>query len=188
MKEVKLFNKIELLDYEMILIKLRKMINKEIYKWRSTYEYDDLYQLALLAVWKAYTIYELPYEFYTVAYKYIKWEIGNYHKRMSRHKCISLEHTIFTDKNGDEISIEDMLGEEDKNIEEYADRELRRKIFNKLSQRQLDEILWILFKNKKQSELAAKYGTHQAIFSRRAEQTLNRVRLLYLKELRNIYE
>ena len=47
MKEVKLFNKIELLDYEMILIKLRKMINKEIYKWRSTYDYDDLYQFPI---------------------------------------------------------------------------------------------------------------------------------------------
>ena len=186
MKEVMLFNEIQLLDYEMILIKFKKIINKEIRKWSSIYEYEDLYQLALLGLYKAYTVYTLPYEFYGVAYKYIKWEIGSFHKKMSKHKAISLESAIFTDKNGEEISIEDKLGEEDKDIEEYADRELKRKILNKLSERQLDEISWILFKHKKQSELADKYGTNQCLFSRRAEQTLNRVRLLYLKELREI--
>ena len=100
MKEVKLFNEIQLLDYEMILIKFKKIINKEIRKWSSIYEYEDLYQLALLGLYKAYTVYTLPYEFYGVAYKYIKWEIGSFHKKMSKHKAISLESAIFTDKNG----------------------------------------------------------------------------------------
>lgn len=185
-KEMFLFGEVNYLTCEEVLMKYRNIAKNKAYTYSMTgiYEYEDLFQCCLIGIWKAYKYYKMPYNFYGIAIKFMKYEMLNHINKMKKYKdnVVSLEESVFTNKNGDEIPLIDTLGEEDKIIASYAETDIARRLLDALSERQRDEIISLNMDEYKRKEMADKYHVSYQKFNERAKVTINRFRMLFIKE------
>lgn len=122
---------VETLTFTQIIIKYEPLLIKKASGYVGNYfEFDDLYQVALFALWKAFKSYDMKK--YKIAFGYyaskiIANELGMYYRKNKRGRKIngkymytySLEDIICTNVEGQTITPLDIL-EENKNIEDDA--------------------------------------------------------------------
>lgn len=185
MKLINIGGNIVKVNFECIAAKYKPLLRKEASKWVNLYNYDDLYQVALIALWNAYEVYKLPYSFGAIAKKIIRFKLLDYHTVNKKYylRNVSFETTAFINKDGTKLTLEDKLGEECKDIEKYSDDEILRKVLNQLTKQQTEEISSIIFKDVKRRDVAAKYNLDDNFYRDKAQRTLSKVRQLYLKEV-----
>lgn len=109
--------------FEEISERYKYKIMKEIRAWKLTYEEDELFQVALIAMWEAYERYDVSkgVSFYNFAIKYIRGKLKKYNKVNNRTVDISysldecftykedaMQHD-FSDEVIDKVFIEDEL-------------------------------------------------------------------------------
>lgn len=179
------------MNFDEVVVQYKNYLYKESGKWAINYDFEELYQMALIGCWKAFKNYTGEVLFLTYAARCIQNEILMYVRKCQGCKSedrqvkqiVNLEATIGFNKDGQECTIDDLIGALDDNIEGFAERELRLKLLKKLSKRQWEEIECLVFKNISQKELGEKYGISQSYASRSAQKTLRQIRLNYLREM-----
>jgi len=79
-------------SFEEILKFNKGLIGINVKKWYSQFEYEDLYQICCMALWKAYIDYDIERGlcFSTVASKYIFNTLSGEYRSRKRH-CVSGE-------------------------------------------------------------------------------------------------
>ena len=180
-----------MMDFDRVVKQYKNFLYKESWKWQVHYDFDELYQMAMIGCWKAFTHYNGEVLFLTYAARCIQNEILMYVRKSQGCKSedrqvksiVNLETVLGANKDGHESLLQDVIGVLDDNIEEYGEREIKKKLLRKLSKRQWEEIECILFKSISQIELGKKYGCTQSYSSRRAQSTLRRLRVSYLREM-----
>jgi len=180
-----------MMDFNGVVKQYKNFLYKESWKWQMNYDFEELYQMAMIGCWKAFMHYTGEVLFLTYAARCIQNEILMYVRKCQGCKSedkqvkfiVNLEAVIGTNKDGQESLLQDTIGATDDDIEEYGEREIKRKLLKKLSKRQWEEIECVLFKSTSQKELSEKYGVSQSYISRRAQATLDRLKINYLKEM-----
>jgi RNA polymerase sporulation-specific sigma factor len=182
--------KSKMMNFDEVMKQYKNYLIGESGKWSIHYDFEELYQMASIGLWKAFKKYDGSVLFLTYASHCVQNEILMYVRKaqgcQSESKqiksIVNLEATV-SNKKGDESSIQDYIGALDNNIEGFGEREIKKRLLKKLSSKQLDEIECVVFKSIKQKDLGAKYGCSQSYASRNATVTLNRLRLSYLREM-----
>lgn len=194
MNEIKLIrlsaNENRMMNFDETFNQYKNFLYKESGKWSMNYDFEELYQMASIGLWKAFKSYNGAVLFLTYAARCIQNEILMYVRKCQGTKSedrqvksiVNLESVVGTSKDGSETTIQDYIGDVDDNIEGFGEREIKKKLLKKLSNKQWAEIDCIIFKSITQNELAQKYGYSQSMASRSALKTLNRLRLSYLRE------
>lgn len=180
------------LEFEEVLEKYKSIITRYVYRWSATYEYDELYQTGLIALWQAYnrydhTHYQIP--FGALATKYIKYALMNYHNKhrskfaretsqikslISYNQPVSQEDEAFT--------LEDVIGTPDNYTETVLDHIVIDKVFSKFSRSQLEDIQkYIQGYNLK--ELAEDHNTHRNRISQRMRNNFEKFQRKYIQEV-----
>lgn len=142
---------------------------KIIQKYKTSgIEYEDLEQIAMLALWKAAITYkqEKGFTFSTYAYRVIQNEINSYLRKNRKY---------FTDRHLEEkiyegTTLEEVITDNKNNIEEFEERvdcqNLINQIKNNLSKNKEKQVFKLAQKGYKQVQIGLKIGISQAQVSR----------------------
>jgi RNA polymerase sigma factor (sigma-70 family) len=142
-------------------------------------EYDDIYQIILIALWKSWKSEKVEYSIHTLFLNLIKWDMLNYTNKTKKHRHVSIYSTVFTDKNGNEIELIDTLLENDKKLEMTEERQILLKIINKLSDREKKVLLENTLNNKNISDIDIDLDYNKKIYFK--NKILDKIRVMYLK-------
>ena len=180
----------ELMSFDEVIQQYKNYLYKEANKFSYTVHYDteEIYQVALIGLWKAYKSYKEDGSvlFLTYAAICIRNEILLYLRKIKKQpQLLSLEATLYTNSEGNEMMLEDLIGEDDSFTDKLAENEILSKIVKDLNERQIEELECLLYKEVKQKELAEKYNTTQTYISRRTRRTLEGLKKQYLWECRD---
>lgn len=187
-------DKSKMMSFDDIYIKYTPLIKKKIYKWMYTYEYDELFQIASIALWKAYKDYDAdkaPTAFGYVAGIYIDNELTNYHhkskpkydqKTSQVKSVVSINGSIFTGKNGDELNLEDILGEDETFTQIIADKMVIEKVLKKFTSQQIKDIENYI-NGYGISEIARNNNVSKQVVSWRMKNNFIKFKSLYIKEM-----
>lgn len=187
-KLIKLFANAEPkeLTFEEVLFEMRGVIRNSIHSFLGVnrrYCFDDCYQEVCISLIKAYEIYKLPYSFAGLTKKFAYYSLINYMRKevMYYKNMFSIDEPVAYGKNGEELTIADTLGEEDRNLLSYAEVDNVKLLLDALSERQRDELISFAVNEETKKSLAEKYNTSIATFNKRSQQTMNRFRMLFMK-------
>lgn len=171
-KLIRLGGEVKLMNFEEVYKQFEKFIYKTIYPWRGMYEEEELKQVAMLGLWKAYLRYDVERgnAFLTYAGFAVGNEINYFHRQQKKHRNVgSLFQVIAGGNNGDTLKLIDIL-EDNKDYEEEALRNVYLsnldEILNCVEVRDKNILLDYYLKGYTQKELAKKYGSPQSSISR----------------------
>ncbi|MBB6219017.1 RNA polymerase sigma factor (sigma-70 family) [Anaerosolibacter carboniphilus] len=179
------------LSFEEVMAKYKPLIKKGISSWLGSYEYDDLFQIASIALWKAFEKYDHRKNigFGYIAKLYIKSSILAYHKKQTAkltNKTSKINNVVsFQDLLGDDedgTTLEELFGVEDISINNLADKLVLDQIMNKFSKQQQEDILAYI-SGFKVSDIAATKDISKQTMSIRMKNSLMKFRAMYIKEM-----
>jgi RNA polymerase sigma factor (sigma-70 family) len=149
------------------------VIWKNYNKWKTKFEYEDLKQICLMAMWQAYLNYDISKGkcFGTVADVYMFYTLSKEYRANKRHnvKGISLEEEF---KEG--LFAKDTVASHINYIDEFETNEY----INKLLSDRERTVLKLLSENYTQKQIAKALNTVQCSISR----VLERVRKKFIEE------
>ncbi|ACA57441.1 sigma-70 family RNA polymerase sigma factor [Clostridium botulinum] len=175
-------NNIEKLSFEEVLKKYSNLITKYAYKWIK-YGFEDIKQIAHLAVWKAFNTYDISknINFSTYANKIISTEIllhirDNYQKGWEMDSVSnSLDNIIYNDGEKEQRFIDNI---EDTNAEdELVNKSHINLILNKLPQSDKNLIIDYYLRDKSQTEIAIEREVSQTQICRKIKSILAYLKL-----------
>ncbi|AJE13216.1 sigma-70 family RNA polymerase sigma factor [Clostridium botulinum] len=175
-------NNIEKLSFEEVLKKYSNLITKYAYKWIK-YGFEDIKQIAHLAVWKAFNTYDISknINFSTYANKIISTEIllhirDNYQKGWEMDSVSnSLDNIIYNDGEKEQRfidNIEDITAED-----ELVNKSHINLILNKLPQSDKNLIVDYYLRDKSQTEIAIEREVSQTQICRKIKSILAYLKL-----------
>ncbi|NFV68674.1 sigma-70 family RNA polymerase sigma factor [Clostridium botulinum] len=175
-------NNIQKLSFEEVLEKYSNLITKYAYKWIK-YDFEDIKQIAHLAVWKAFNTYDISKDinFSTYANKIISTEIllhirDNYQKGWEMDSVSnSLDNIIYNDGEKEQRfidNIEDITAED-----ELVNKSHINLILNKLPQNDKNLIIDYYLKDKSQTEIAIERKVSQTQICRKIKSILTYLKL-----------
>lgn len=181
------------MTFEEVYEKYKGLLNKKAYPWSQTYGMDEMYQVASISLWNAYEKYDhdtYPVPFMVVASKFIDYGLLAYHakhkpkfdKKTSQIKSMTSLQSLVFNNNGDELELEDLIGEAETYSVEVVDRLVLDRLFKKFSKNQQQDILSYVngYKIKELVEASTKASLTTAARMRGA---FMRFRALYIKEM-----
>jgi RNA polymerase sigma factor (sigma-70 family) len=170
--------KLKAKSFDEIVKKWNPLLKRFAYKYKFM-DFDDAYQTCLICAWEAYVSYIPEYAFYT-------------HLNMRLHYCLLNECKKYKKKQLDIVSlqtevedigtIEDLLGKDDLNYEKFIEYDFFRIILAKLSRSEL-EVFFESFSKQSKKEFAKKYNLSEKAIYNRIDSVINKVRIIYLKEI-----
>ena len=182
-----------LMTFEEIYEKYKGLLHKKAYPWSQTYGFDEMYQVASIALWNAYEKYDseaYPIPFMVVASKFIDYGLLAYHakhkpkfgNKTSQIKSMtSLQSTVFNGK-GDELELGDLIGEAETYSGEVVDRIVLDQLFKKFTKNMQQDIL--SYVNGYTFKELAKAGNKSSLTTAaRMRGAFMRFRALYIKEM-----
>ncbi|KOY66060.1 sigma-70 family RNA polymerase sigma factor [Clostridium sporogenes] len=175
-------NNIQKLSFEEMLKKYSNLITKYAYKWIK-YGFEDIKQIAHLAVWKAFNTYDVSKDinFSTYANRIISTEIllhirDNYQKGWEMDSVSnSLDNIIYNDGEKEQRfidNIEDITAED-----ELVNKSHLNLILNKLPQNDKNLIIDYYLKDKSQTEIAIERKVSQTQICRKIKSILAYLKL-----------
>lgn len=179
--------------FEEIHRQFQGLIRKKAYGWSTTYEFDELCQVAAIALWKAYARYDFnncPIPFAAMAASYIKYSLLGYHakhkskfdKKTSQIRSLCSLHDLIDNGSGEETELQELIGEDETFTQETADRLLLEKVLNRIPKRQKQDI-FAYVDGYKMKELAESKEVSSQQQAARLRGAFLRFRTLYIKEL-----
>ncbi|WP_025693250.1 sigma-70 family RNA polymerase sigma factor [Paenibacillus zanthoxyli] len=183
----------EMMTFTEVYKQFQRMLRKKAYSWSGSYEYDELLQVAGIALWKAYDRYDCankPIPFAAVAATYIKYSLLAHHQKYkSKHnrktsqiRSLCSLHDLVYDKNGEGTELQDLIGEEETFTQETTDRVILDKLLNRIPKQQRDD-LFAYVDGYKMRELAEAKDLSSQTIAKRIRHSFLRFRALYIKEL-----
>lgn len=182
----------EMKSFEDIHSQFQGLIRKKAMRWYRVYEFDEMCQVAAIALWKAYERYDYyarPIPFVAIASTFIKYDHLNYHvkhkpkydKKSSQVRSIHSLHALVSSSDG-ETELQDLIGEDETFTQETADRMLLEKVLLRIPDKQKQDIFAYIdgYKMKELAEAKDVSSQQQAI---RLRSAFLRFRALYIKEL-----
>ncbi|NCI20795.1 sigma-70 family RNA polymerase sigma factor [Clostridium botulinum] len=175
-------NNIEKLSFEEVLKKYSNLITKYAYKWIK-YGFEDIKQIAHLAVWKAFNTYDISknINFSTYANKIISTEIllhirDNYQKGWEMDSVSnSLDNIIYNDGEKEQRFIDNI--EDIKAEDELVNKSHINLILNKLPQSDKNLIVDYYLRDKSQTEIAIEREVSQTQICRKIKSILTYLKL-----------
>jgi RNA polymerase sigma factor (sigma-70 family) len=185
-------NKQALMTFDEVYARYQPLLKKKAYAWSKNCEYDEMFQLASIALWKAYEKYDSalhPIAFGWFAGKFIDNALlAHYSKSRkcerptSQVKTIVSLHGVVYDNKGNETELQDLIGEDETFTHEVTENIVLDKIFKKIPPAQLQDVMNYL-SGHSQSELASSNNTTQVSISRKLQQSFAKFKALYVKEM-----
>lgn len=156
---------------------MNDMFNKNIniaYKIANRYrinypeEYEDIKQIALLGLWKAIQHYNPKWALTTIAYKIIFNNINFYLRSVKKHKENDFSiQTIVCEDDKSELTVEDLIPDNDNQIENMLCDIDIQDAFNKLNLNDIEsKILDLRRQGLSQREIGIQLNRSQAQISR----------------------
>ena len=110
--------KIKMMNFDEVVIQYKNYLFKESHKWAMNYDFDELYQMAMIGCWKAFTHYTGEVLFLTYAARCIQNEILMYVRKSQGCKSedrqvksiVNLETVLGANKDGHESLLQDVIG------------------------------------------------------------------------------
>ncbi len=182
-----------MLTFEQIYGKYQNLLRKKAYSWANTYDYDEMYQVALIALWKAYEKYDseiFPVAFGFIAAKFIDNELLAYHnknkrkfdKKTSKIKSVVSLYARVSDSKGEGVELLELIGEEETYTEEIINKILLNKLLKKFTKQQQQDIMDYTNGYKLKELAEAKKISNQAL-ALRMQAVFAKFRALYIKEM-----
>jgi len=180
------------LTFEQTYLKYQNLLRKKAYSWAKTYGYDEMYQVASIALWKAYEKYDsekFPVRFVYIAAKFIDNELLAFHnknkqkfdKKTSQIKSMVSLNDIVFDSKGEGIELLELIGEEETYTEEIVDKILLSKMLKKFTKQQQQDIMDYI-NGYKLKELADSKNISNQVLALRMQAVFAKFRALYIKE------
>lgn len=181
------------LTFEQIYEKYKNLLRKKAYSWAKTYGYDEMYQVASIALWKAYENYnseKFPVAFGFIAARFIDNELLAFHNKNKRkfdkktskiRSIVSLNDIVF-DSKGEGIELLELIGEEETYTEEIIDKILLNKLLKKFTKQQQQDIMDYINGYKLKDLAKFKNISNQAM-ALRMQTAFAKFRALYIKEM-----
>lgn len=144
-------NNQSVMTFDEVFHKFQGLLRNKAYRWSQTYDYDEMFQIASIALWKAYEKYDseiYPIPFMIVAAKFINYALLGYHakhkpkfdKQTSKIKSmVSINDIVFNSK-GEGVERQDLIGEDETFTQEIISQMVLDKIFRKFSKQQQQQI------------------------------------------------
>ncbi|MDF2652914.1 MAG: hypothetical protein K0Q73_8719 [Paenibacillus sp.] len=182
----------ELKTFEDIHRQFQGLIRKKAYSWSSSYEFDELCQVAAIALWKAFLKYDVdayPIPFIAIASKYIDYALIGHHnkykpkfnKKTSQIRSMCSINDLISDGDG-ETELQDLIGEEETYTQETVDKIVLDKLLKRIPKQQKQDI-FAYIDGYKMKELAEAKDTSSQLVATRIRSAFMRFRALYIKEL-----
>ncbi|RAK21118.1 RNA polymerase sigma factor (sigma-70 family) [Anoxybacillus vitaminiphilus] len=186
---------IQTMSFEQVFQRYQNLLKKKAYSWSTTYryEFDELFQVASIALWQAYRKYDsskYPIPFGALAVKYIDYSLLAYHNKhkpkfdreTSQIKSIMSLHQLVIDKDGEGTELMELIGQEETFTEETVDRIVIDSLFKKFSNQQRQDILDYI-NGHKFKEMAESKGVSSQVVSSRIRSSFLKFRTMYIKEM-----
>jgi RNA polymerase sigma factor (sigma-70 family) len=171
-------NTIEELSFDEVFSRYQKLIDNSIRSYQKSYDKEELYQIASMALWKAFEKYDI--DKYPVAFGYyarlvISSQLNHYHRDNKKHEVVTKSlNTVIKDSENFMEFIDTLIDETD--YEELA-----------VNNAEVDRILKVLDEvekiclmeyvcGKSQSQIAKVVGLSQQVVSLRIIKAKNKLR------------
>jgi RNA polymerase sigma factor (sigma-70 family) len=170
------------MTFEMVFKRYKNMIYKVCNRWKGTAEYNDLFQVASIGLYKAFNSYDLTknIEFSTVAFTYIKNEIRTFYREARRHfGYLSLNEPSYDEGNMQFIdSIKDDSFEENILEEISKEQDLSRiyTAMRHLTERQKSIFTKYYIEGKTMQEIADHFGFHVSYVGKVIKNSLKKIK------------
>lgn len=179
------------LTFNEVFKMYKGLIDKKAGMWAQSYEYEDMVQVASLALWKAYKNYDgsKPVGFGLLARTYIERALLK-HNQLNKPKTenvtsqissiVSLEEKIFTDSNGKELTLQGLIYGGDSFPEQIVERIILNRVIEKLNEKQ-KRYLSLIMQGYGSKELAEAENIKLSAMSMRRTLLFRKMRALYLE-------
>lgn len=181
------------MTYEEVYKQFTNLIWSRVRKWDYTYQYDDLFdyedlhQLAMIGLWKAYLNYDCSTGilFITYATKWIDGQILIHHRARNRKLkkkgsqfkgFVSLNYA--NDECENPTELQDLIADDKNYIEELIMGIELREAMETLTIEEREFIEERYFMDLSQIEIADRHNTYQAKVYRRIQSGLKKLRVL----------
>jgi DNA-directed RNA polymerase specialized sigma24 family protein len=177
------------LTFEQVFSQYRPLLKSKAYSWIKRYEFDEMFQLASIALWEAYRAYDIgsgEATFGFIAGKFIDNKLLSHHAkygaRAKKVIFISLNAPI-SDDDGTELG--EIIGEEEKYTADVVEKIVIDGLLERLPQKQKADIQSILdgFRRKEIVELTSQ---SQPIVYKRIKAALRRLEKMYVREVEGL--
>ena len=185
-KNIKLNNQITSISFDNLFLMFENLIQSKSYNSsiQVKIDYHECYQIALIALWKAWKLDNTDYSIYSLFVNQFKWDILAYLKKQNKHRHVkSFEECVYKNKDGEELTLFELIGEDDSSINMIDERLILTKILSKLSKNEKDILLDNVINNKKINEMSKDKNVNYQVLIYKKEKILNKIRVMYSKEL-----
>ncbi|CDF58649.1 sigma-70 family RNA polymerase sigma factor [Thermobrachium celere] len=181
-KLLKIDGEFVVMTFDQVFDKYKNMVYQICNKWKNVIELSDLYQVASIGLYKAFTSYDMKkdIEFSTVAYTYIKNEIRSFYREAKKHfGYLSLNEEMFEEGNEKLIdSIKDE-GFEEHILEEISKKQDLSRVYTAmrhLTERQKSIFTKYYLEGKTMQEIADKYGFHVSYIGKVLKNSIKKIK------------
>ncbi|SFM36925.1 sigma-70 RNA polymerase sigma factor region 4 domain-containing protein [Pelosinus propionicus] len=186
-------NNQSVMTFEEVYYSFQGLLKNKAYKWSKTYDYDEMFQVASIALWKAYekydsSVYSIP--FMIVAAKFINYALLGYHakhkprfnRKTSKIKSMVSINDIVFDSKGEGVERQELIGEDETFTQEIINQMVLDKIFRKFSKYQLQQIQDVV-NGYKLTEIAEEGNLSKSTIWSNMRGAFAKFRGLYVKEM-----
>jgi RNA polymerase sigma factor (sigma-70 family) len=176
------------LTFDQVYKQYGPLMKKKAYGWKR-YEFDEMFQLASIALWEAFCKYDIEMSdisFGAFASKFIDNKLLSYYGRESnRARKITIVSYNAPVSEDDAAELGDLIGEDDPDIAEMVDKIVINDLMARLPQRQRIEVQRILdgFRRKEIVEITSQ---SKPIVSKRIKASLRRLKKIYVREVEGL--
>lgn len=182
-----------MLTFEQILKRYQYLLRSKAYSWAKSYGYDEMYQVASIALWKAYEKYDskkFPLPFVFIARRFIDNELLSFHNKnkpkfnnkTSKIKSVVSLNDIVFDSEGEGIELMELIGEDETYTVEIIENILLSKLLKKFTKQQQQDIMDYV-NGYKLKELADSKNISNQALALRMQAAFAKFRALYIKEM-----
>lgn len=168
-----------IMENEMLVLDHMGLVWYVARKYRNTgYDLEDLAQEGAIGLIKAAGSFDPSRgcAYSTYAAKCIEFEILMYLRREKKHRTNSISLDQKMDVGGSEISIRDLVGREDPEIEMVCEKEALRQRISELDPEDA-KLIWMYYvQEMTQVKIARRLGIGQSQVSRRLKKIMIRIR------------
>jgi RNA polymerase sigma factor (sigma-70 family) len=176
------------MTFDDLLAIYKGIIISRVKSWTKYYDYDDLYQICLIELYKLYKKHDhtLGYNFGTVNGQKFTWALLEEHEKNQRkyakYITVSIDAELY-DKEGNGSKLQDILGADDEDIKNYDLRLLFEKMLSNLSEDDKRQIVDIFVEDKTEAKIAKERNLSGARIHHKKDAVLNKLRKMYQKEV-----
>lgn len=176
-----------MMSLEEVYKQFERFLHSQASHWKSKFEYDEIFQTAVLGLMKAYKTYDESKGllFMTYLSTVVNNEILMYNRKHERYLGQESLNRVIPGKDHSECELQELIADEKNGIEELLEsfelednKQQLKAAMEKLSERQRNVIVDYYIKGLNQNQICEKYGLCQSYISRIIKTGLKRLKLM----------